>query len=78
MALAGCGQHLGGGDALDAFSRTAAGGLEMSGWEGMTLAVLSLGSCFASYMLGRESMWKELKNRRQERRRRWEEFDDED
>jgi hypothetical protein len=50
----------------------------MSGWEGIGLAVLTLGSCFASYMLGRDAMWSELKGRREERRRRWEEFDDED
>jgi hypothetical protein len=50
----------------------------MSGWEGIALAVLTLGSCFSSYMLGRDAMWSELKGRREERRRRWEEFDDED
>lgn len=41
------------------------------------LAVLSLGSCFASYQLGRDSMRQEIKDY-QERKRRWEEFDDED
>ena len=41
------------------------------------LAILSLGSCFASYHIGRRSMWDEIKDHR-ERRRRWEEFDDED
>jgi len=50
----------------------------MSAAMGILLAVLTLGSCYASYLLGRESMWKELKNRREEGRRRWEEFDDED
>jgi hypothetical protein len=49
----------------------------MSAAMGILLAVLTLGSCWVSYALGRESMWKELKNRREERRR-WEEFDDED
>ena len=41
------------------------------------LAILSLGSCFASYHLGRESMRQDIRDF-QERRRRWEEFDDED
>ena len=41
------------------------------------LAILSLGSCFASYQLGRDSMRQEIKDY-QERKRRWEEFDDED
>jgi len=43
----------------------------------IVLAVLSLGSCFASYQIGRESMRQEMKDF-QERKRRWEEFDDED
>jgi hypothetical protein len=43
----------------------------------IVLAVLSLGSCFASYQLGRDSMRQEIKDY-QERKRRWEEFDDED
>lgn len=43
----------------------------------IVLAVLSLGSCFACYMLGRDSMRQEIKDY-QERKRRWEEFDDED
>jgi hypothetical protein len=43
----------------------------------IVLAVLSLGSCFASYQIGRESMRRDLRDF-QERRRRWEEFDDED
>ena len=41
------------------------------------LAILSLGSCFASYQLGRDSMRQEIRDY-QERKRRWEEFDDED
>jgi hypothetical protein len=41
------------------------------------LAVLSLGSCFACYQIGRESMRQEMRDF-QERKRRWEEFDDED
>ena len=43
----------------------------------IVLAILSLGSCFASYQLGRDSMRQEIKDY-QERKRRWEEFDDED
>ena len=43
----------------------------------IVLAVLSLGSCFASYQLGRDSMRQEIRDF-QERKRRWEEFDDED
>ena len=50
----------------------------MSATLAISIAVLTLGSCFASYMLGRDAMWSELKGRREERRRRWEEFDDED
>ena len=41
------------------------------------LAILSLGSCFACYRLGRESMRQDIRDF-QERKRRWEEFDDED
>lgn len=41
------------------------------------LAIVSLGSCFASYQLGRDSMRQEIRDY-QERKRRWEEFDDED
>jgi hypothetical protein len=43
----------------------------------IVLAVLSLGSCFASYQIGRESMRQEMRDF-QERKSRWEEFDDED
>jgi len=41
------------------------------------LAILSIGSCVASYYIGRDSMRQQMRDR-QERRRRWEEFDDED
>jgi hypothetical protein len=44
---------------------------------GISIAVLTLGSCFASYMLGQDSVRQQLRNSN-ERRRRWEEFDDED
>jgi len=43
----------------------------------IVLAVLSIGSCFASYHIGRESMRQQMRDHK-DRRRRWEEFDDED
>lgn len=43
----------------------------------VSIALLTLGSCFASYQLGRDSMRQEMRDY-QERKRRWEEFDDED
>jgi hypothetical protein len=49
----------------------------MSASFAICLAVLTLGSCFASYHLGREAMRHEFRDY-QERKRRWEEFDDED
>lgn len=49
----------------------------MSASFAICLAVLSLGSCFASYHIGRDSMRQEIRDY-QERKRRWEEFDDED
>ena len=51
--------------------------VEMSASFAICLAVLTLGSCFASYHLGREAMRQEHKDYF-ERKRRWEEFDDED
>jgi hypothetical protein len=50
---------------------------KMSGTFAIVLAVLSLGSCLASYMLGRDSMRQQMRDR-QERMQRWEEFDDQD
>jgi hypothetical protein len=49
----------------------------MSATMAIAIALLTLGSCFASYHLGRDAMRQELRDS-QERRRRWEEFDDED
>jgi hypothetical protein len=49
----------------------------MSAALAISIAVLTLGSCLASYMLGRDSMRQEIKDY-QERKRRWEEFDDQD
>lgn len=53
----------------------------MSAWEGIILAVVTLGSCFASYRLGQAEMLARFRNyskRRQERYRRWAEFYDEE
>ena len=60
----------------------------MSATLAISIAVLTLGSCIACYMLGRDSMKpslsveierlrQEIKDYR-ERRQRWQEFDDED
>ena len=49
----------------------------MSATLAICITVLTLGSCFASYHLGRESMRQDIRDF-QERKRRWEEFDDED
>jgi len=49
----------------------------MSATLAISIAVVTLGSCLASYMIGRDSMRQEFRDF-QERRRRWEEFDDED
>ena len=48
----------------------------MSATMAISIALLTLGSCFASYCLGRDSYRNELRDY-QERKRRWEEFDDE-
>lgn len=60
----------------------------MSATLAICITVLTLGSCIACYLLGRDSMKDplsvEMERLRQElrdyneRRRRWEEFDDED
>ena len=47
----------------------------MSSTLAISIAVLTLGSCLASYMLGRDSMRQEIKDY-QERKRRFEEFDE--
>ena len=49
----------------------------MSATLAISIALLTLGSCIACYLLGRESMRSDIRDF-QERRRRWEEFDDED
>ena len=63
--------------ALDAVSASTIEGGGMSVTLAISIALLTLGSCFASYCLGRESMRSDIRDF-QERRRRWEEFDDED
>jgi hypothetical protein len=53
----------------------------MSGEFGIALAVLTLGSCFASYQIGRweeKARWQKMTRRQRERQARWVEFDDED
>jgi hypothetical protein len=49
----------------------------MSGWEGIALAVLTLGSSLTSYWIGQRSIILRFR-RRDERRRRWREFTDAD
>mgnify|MGYP003344342383 FL=1 len=50
----------------------------MSGWEGVFLAVLSLGSCYASYCMGQRDMFKRMRDLNEKRSRwaEWEDFDD--
>jgi len=47
----------------------------MSATMAIAIAVLTLGSCFASYYLGRDSMRQEIRDY-QERKRRREEFEE--
>lgn len=47
----------------------------MSGWEGIALAIVTLGSCYASYLCGQRNMFIRMR-RFEERRRRWEEWED--
>jgi hypothetical protein len=46
----------------------------MSGWEGIALAIVTLGSCLASYNLGQRNMYRRMRDL-QERRRRWQEWE---
>jgi len=50
-------------------------GLEMSATFGLALAVLTLGSCYASYRLGQADILARYR-RHAERKRRWREFED--
>lgn len=49
--------------------------LPMSAFEGILLAVITLGSCLASYNLGQRNMFRRMRDL-QERRRRWAEWED--
>lgn len=65
---------------LDDFAGCDAGGIrmevgEMSAYEGIFLAVITLGSCFASYNLGQRNMFLRMR-RFEERRKRWQEWED--
>ncbi len=53
----------------------------MSGEFGIALAILTLGSCFASYQIGKweeQAKWEKKQRLDREREARWEEFDDQD
>lgn len=47
----------------------------MTAFEGILLAVITLGSCLASYNLGQRNMFRRMRDL-QERRRRWAEWED--
>jgi hypothetical protein len=49
----------------------------MSASLALSLALLTLGSCLASYYLGRDSMRADIREH-EERRRRWQEWEDEE
>jgi hypothetical protein len=51
------------------------GGNQVSAEFAIALAVLTLGSCYASYRLGQADIIAKFR-RLNERRRRWEEFED--
>jgi hypothetical protein len=53
----------------------------MSAEFGISLAILTLGSCWASYTIGKweeKERWLQKIRRRKERAARWAEFDDQD
>jgi polyferredoxin len=47
----------------------------MSGWEGVLLTIITLGSCWASYACGQRNMFLRMRDQ-QEKRRRWREWED--
>lgn len=47
----------------------------MSGWEGVLLTIITLGSCLASYACGQRNMFLRMRDL-QEKRRRWQEWED--
>jgi hypothetical protein len=68
--------------ALDAVSIASAspdekGGIQMSAGLALCIAALTIGSCLACYYLGRESMHSDIRDN-QEKRRRWQEWEDEE
>jgi hypothetical protein len=48
---------------------------EMSASFAISLAILTLGSCFASYNIGQRNMYRKMRDL-QERRKRWAEWED--
>lgn len=51
----------------------------MSGLEGFILAIVTIGSVCAAYWAGQQNIlirFRDMENRRRERQRRWEEFED--
>jgi hypothetical protein len=51
----------------------------MSAEFAIVIALLTLGSCYASYRLGQQNIlarYKDYANRRREREARWQEFED--
>lgn len=50
----------------------------MSAYEGILLALITLGSCFASYHIGQKNMWERFRKLEERRRRHaeWEDFED--
>ena len=47
----------------------------MSGWEGIIITLITLGSCWASYACGQRNMFIRMRDQ-QERRKRWAEWED--
>jgi hypothetical protein len=53
----------------------------MSNELGISLAIVTLASCWASYVLGKweeKTRWQNMRRREREREARWQEFDDQD
>jgi hypothetical protein len=48
---------------------------QMSGWEGILLATITLSSCWVCYHLGQRNMFYRMRDI-QEKRRRWAEWED--
>jgi len=57
----------------------ADGATPMSGWQGFILALITIGSVCAAYWAGQQNIlirFRDMEQRRRERERRWEEFED--